>query len=159
MITGDDDPPATTITGDGSVDTFMSYEAVNDLMILEDATWGFDWDSNYHAVKVKAGIMMTPRLELSGIVGIVHTMEEVVFLGPAGTRRASFLGYEVDGRIRWSLNKQVSLTAAVAFLMDSDVLEGSMESPSAGAIVNPFANGTASQDSASLYVIGFDLSF
>ena len=159
MITGDDDPPATTITGDGSVDKFMSYEAVNDLMILEDATWGFDWDSNYHALKVKAGIMLTPRLELSGIFGSAHAMEYVEFLGPAGTSRASFLGNEVDARIRWSLNKQVSLTAAVAFLMDSDVLEGSMESPGAGAIVNPFANGADSQDSASLYVAGFDLSF
>ncbi len=141
---GDDDPT------DDQVDNFLSYENVNDLIILEDMYFGYDWDANYFAIKLSGGLALSVgggknNLELSAILGITRTVEDVQFAsgGEDG------LGNELDFKARWILTKQASLHGAVAFLFSSDVVEQTMEDLGAE---DP-------DDSAILYTLGADLRF
>ncbi|HXG60897.1 MAG TPA: hypothetical protein VNO22_05970 [Planctomycetota bacterium] len=141
---GDDDPT------DDEVGNFLSYENVNDLLILEDMYFGYDWDTNYFAIKLSGGLALSVgggknNLELSAILGITRTVEDVQFAsgGEDG------LGNELDVKARWILTKQASLHGAIAFLFSSDVVEQSMEDL---GISNP-------DDGAILYTIGADLRF
>lgn len=143
MISGDDD-------ADDEVSTFLSYENINDLIILEDMYFGVDWDSNYFAVKFSAGIPLQIKakddLWITAILGICRTQEDVVF----GAEEEDALGNELDVRARWSVTKQVALQAAVGLLFGSDILE------------NSFPGGSAdddADDSAILWTIGADLGF
>ncbi len=145
LITGDDD------FADGDVDSFLSYENVNDLIILEDMYFGIDWDSNYFAVKFSGGIPLQIKarndLVLSAILGITRANEEIVFGG--GLSDEDALGTEFDVRARWAVTKQASLQAAVGFLFGSDILENSL----GGSSVD------GADDSAILYTLGADLRF
>jgi hypothetical protein len=144
LISGDDD----TVATDDSVDTFLSYENVNDLMIIEDMYFGFDWDSNYFAFKAWGEYALSvgggkDNLILSAILGITRTQEDVEFAGGA----EDALGNELDIKARWLMNKQVSFWAGVALLMGSDILEESMGASS------------DADDSARLFALGTDLRF
>lgn len=146
LISGDGDTDPT----DEDVDRFLSYENVNDLAILEDMYLGFDWDTNYVAIKVSGGITLSvaggkDNLELSAIVGFCRAHEDVEFA--SGGEDA--LGNEIDVKARWILNKQAAITALFAYLAGSDVLEESM-----GGSANP-----DSKDNAMLYTLGVDLKF
>ncbi|HXG60892.1 MAG TPA: hypothetical protein VNO22_05945 [Planctomycetota bacterium] len=146
LLSGDDDTDPT----DDEESRFLSYENVNDLAILEDMYLGFDWDTNYIAIKVSGGITLSvaggkDNLELSAILGFCRTREDVEFA--SGGEDA--LGNEIDVRARWILNKQAAITALFAFLTGSDVLEESM-----GGAANP-----DSEDNAMLYTLGVDLKF
>ncbi len=142
-----------TLATDDSVDRFMGYESVSDLMILEDMYFGFDWDSNYMAFKFSGGVALSlgagkDNLRLSGIVGFARTLEDVFFTAAAGGPQDG-LGTEVDLKAQWVLTKQASLNFAIAFLFGSDVLEASM-----GGSASPDA-----EDNASLFTFGADLRF
>lgn len=146
LVSGDDD----TNPADDKVDRFLSYENVNDLAILEDMYLGFDWDSNYIALKVSGGVTFSvaggkDNLELSAILGFCRTREDVQFA--SGGEDA--LGNEIDVRARWILNRQAAITALFAYLAGSDVLKESM-----GGSANP-----DSEDNAMLYTLGVDLKF
>jgi hypothetical protein len=150
MRSGDDDD----VGPDDEVATFLSYENINDLMIIEDMYFGFDWDSNYFAVKISGGLSFSlaggkNNFELSGILGICTANEDVQFGAPLSDEDA--LGTEIDVRARWILTKQASLHAAVGILTGSDVLENSIDS----------LNGTDDDedDTARLYTLGADLRF
>jgi hypothetical protein len=149
---GDKDTTANT-----KMDRFVSYEGVHDLMILEDMYTGFDWDSNYWALKLAGGFAMTlgggkNNLEVSAIVGFARTAQTVNFaaaglLTTATTTRK--LGDEVDLKARWILNKQASINIGVGFLFGSDVLKDSM-----------LINGDAKDKTGSqMYTLGMDLKF
>ncbi|MFN3485024.1 MAG: hypothetical protein ACK44W_06030, partial [Planctomycetota bacterium] len=145
-ISGDGDDSPT----DDEVGNFLSYENVNDLAILEDMYLGFDWDTNYVAIKVSGGVTLSvaggkDNLELSAIVGFCRAHEDVQFA--SGGEDA--LGNEIDVKARWILNKQAAITALFAYLAGSDVLEESM-----GGSSNP-----DSEDNAMLYTLGVDLKF
>lgn len=122
------DPDATP---NGKSSNFLSYENVSDLMILEDMYLGFDWDTNYEAVKISGGLALNGRqkndLHLSLLVGLTQTSQPVRF--PIEDTRK--LGTEVDTRAEWDLTKQVALNAGVGFLFGSKVLEDSMGGPGA----------------------------
>jgi hypothetical protein len=143
LISGDDD------FTDGDVDSFLSYENVNDLFILEDMYFGIDWDSNYFAIKFSGGIPLQIKtkddLVISAILGITKTNEDVAF----GPDNEDALGTEFDVRARWAVTKQASLQAGVGFLFGSDILEQSL-----GGSGAPDAD-----DSAILYTVGADLRF
>ncbi len=148
LISGDDD---SAISTDDEVSFFLSYENVNDLMILEDMYFGFDWDSNYFAIKFQGGLSFSlaggkNNFALEGILGICKTAEDVEFGGTIGSEDG--LGNEFDVKARWTLTKQASLQAGVAFLMSSDILEQSMA-----------ASNSHQDDSAMLYTVGADLRF
>jgi hypothetical protein len=137
---------------DKHVDSFLSYENVNDLMILEDMYLGLDWDTNYWAFKLNGGIALSippgkENLRIDGIVGITRTAESVAFA--AGSTRA--LGDEIDGRVTWVLTKQAELHFGLGFLFSSKVLERSMDDAGAST--------SKSKSRAIEYVLGADLRF
>lgn len=129
---------------------FASFENVNDLMILEDRYFGFDWDSNYTGFKIKGGTKVSVAaendLDITLIVGITKTSEDLN--GPAGTT-IDKLGNEVDVRLNWSLNKQFQLRFSGAYLFGSDILEAGLT----------IGGASSPEDKAWIWVMGFDLSF
>lgn len=147
FISGDDDTTAT----DDTVDAFISYENVNDLLILEDQYFGLDWDTNIFAIKflfeMPFQIKAKNDLVLSAILGIARTNEDVEFGGAVGGESA--LGNELDVRARWSITKQAGLQGAIGLLFGSDVMEESMGG----------SGNSDSDDSAILYTLGADLRF
>jgi hypothetical protein len=150
MVSGDSDDAATST--DTDADAFMSYENVNDLAIIESMYLGFDWDSNYTAIKVSGGVALSVgagknNLEVSAILGFCRSGDDVDYGAPVGGEDA--LGNEIDVKVRWILNKQAAITGTFAYLTGSDILEESM-----GGSANPDA-----EDNAMLYTLGVDLRF
>ena len=120
VVSGDEEDTVT----DNDADAFMSYENVNDLLILESQYFGIDVDTNYTAVKIKGGITFG-KLDITAIVGIVSASEELS--DGAGDHEDKF-GNEFDVNARYNLNKQVALTANFGLLLSSDILEVAMGS-------------------------------
>jgi len=147
-ISGDKDNAGEVLNRKAS--RFSAYESVNDLMILEDPYFGYDWDSNFQAIKVSGGISMTTvvenDLDLMFIVGITRAVNRVnVPTGGAENK----LGDEVDLRATWHLTKQFAVRLSLAYLWGSTLLEKAM-----GGAANPNAG-----DTAFLFVLGWDLFF
>jgi hypothetical protein len=142
-------------TADKDVNNFLSYENVNDLMILEDMYLGFDWDTNYMAFKINGGFALSvgagkENLRLSLMIGIARTNKDVQFaVANGGTTKK--LGNELDLKAEWILTKQASLNFGVGFLFGSEVLENSMDT--AGAVASK------SEKNAILYTLGAMLKF
>lgn len=146
----------TYVSGDGdttdtkNVDRFVSYENINDLMILEDMYFGFDIDTNYMAIKISGGFAMSlgsgkENLRLDAILGIARALEDWVF----GANNEDALGTELDLKAKWILTKQASIQLGVAFLFGSDILEQSMGG----------AGNNRSEDNTILYTLGAELKF
>jgi hypothetical protein len=133
---------------DETVDSFISYEGVNDLLIIEDQYFGLDWDTNIFAIKLLAEFPLQIKakndLILSAILGFCRTNEDVEFASGEDA-----LGNELDVRARWNITKQASLQAAIALLFGSDILEEEM-----GGSAND-----DSDDSAMMWTLGADLRF
>lgn len=148
-ISGEDTNPADTTNRKAG--RFSAYEGINDLMILEDPYFGFDWDSNLQAIKISGGLSLTAAVEndldLMFILGICRAVNRVAVL--AGTETENKLGNEVDVRATWHLTKQFALRLSLAYLWGSTLLEKAMGGPG-----NPNAD-----DNVFLFVLGWDLSF
>lgn len=145
MISGDDDDD----TDDDSVDRFLSYENINDLLIVEDMYFGLDWDTNYFALKFSGGLAFSlggqkNNIEVSAILGLCRTMEDVQIAGNGEDK----LGTELDVKLKWNITRQASLQAAVGLLFGSDLLEEVMD-----------FSGDEEEDSAMLYTVGASLRF
>lgn len=153
-VSGDDDLAA---SANDSSERFASYENVNDLMILEDQNFGFDWDSNYFAIKLMGGMSFSVgggknNLELMAILGFAHAAESVVWTtGSVAGEDSRRLGNEFDIKAKWHLNKQASINLGIGYLFSSTILENSM-----------LANGASDDRALSktfLYTLGVDLKF
>ena len=46
---------------------FVSYEFNNDMLVLEDAYYGLDVDTNYRAFKIKGGMNLSPEWSVQGL--------------------------------------------------------------------------------------------
>ncbi|HZE97072.1 MAG TPA: hypothetical protein VE981_08590 [Planctomycetota bacterium] len=137
----------------GKSSSFTAYENIHDLLILEDMYLGFDWDTNYRAIKIAGGLSANvggkANLRLSAMIGLCQTARNVQFAAlpvPESTRK---LGNEVDVKAEWDLTKQLTLNAGIGFLFGSEVLENSMGGKGAP---------DASQQ-ALLFTLGTDLRF
>ncbi len=140
----DEDP------GDHTAERFAGYESLNDLLVMEDSYYGFDWDSNYQAFKIWLGTRVSTArkddLELNAILGVLEATEKV--LTPGGDTNDE-LGYEIDFRIRWHLSKQAVLHASLGLLFGNEILKESMLPD-----VNPDASANTQ-----VFVLGMDLNF
>jgi hypothetical protein len=127
-ITGDD-----ADLDDDSPDNedFVSYEDVDDFVIVEDNLLGLDIDSNYYAFKVKGGLTFGLRdaddTALIFQYGYFHLTEEP---DRAGVARANAdlnidedLGSEIDLKINWAYSKSLSLYFLTGFLFGADFFE------------------------------------
>lgn len=147
----------TYYSGDGRANgtsrTFASYENIHDLLILEDMYLGFDWDTNYRAIKVAGGVATNAggqgNLRFSAILGLCQTAKAVHFSTIATPENTHKLGNEVDVKADWDVSKQLTLSAGVGYLFGSEVLRDSLGG--AGA------PGAASR--TILFTVGTDLKF
>lgn len=116
-FSGDDD------AGDDEENNFLSYEQIEDLLIVEHQCVGINLRSNYLALKGSGGFTTTALgpapVTLTGTVAYVRMMEDVV----SGTDEENVMGVEVDGIAMFSLNRQTHLILAGGYLTGSDVLE------------------------------------
>ncbi|MBI2930511.1 MAG: hypothetical protein HYY16_02575 [Planctomycetes bacterium] len=148
-LSGDDD------TNDTDNDAFVSYEHQRDLLILEDEVFGVDWDSNYFAIKVLGGVSFTTgggipnNLQVSGAFGMARANEDLQLGTPPSGEDA--LGNEVDVKVKWLYSKAVNMTAGMAFLFGSDIMEGQTDDAA--------GNPGAKDDSGWLFTIGSDVTW
>lgn len=137
----------------GKSHSFTSYENVHDLMIIEDMYLGFDWDTNYRAIKIAGGFSMPAGgrgiLRLSGIIGLCETAKAVHFNTIASPETTHELGNEADVKVDWDLTPQLTISAGVGYLWGSKVLEDSLEAGGA----------SSSSQHTILFTLGTDLKF
>jgi hypothetical protein len=148
FLSGDDDQTA----GDTDCDAWLSYESIADLMILEDAFYGVNWNSNLFAIKLSGGASLSVgkgknNLAVSAILGITRTNEDVTV---AVGQTEDALGTEFDVKATYWFSKQVSLDAGVGLVFGSDVMDGLLGNP---------ANDPDADDSAMLFTIGMNAKF
>jgi len=109
---------------------FASYENMHDLMILEDMYLGFDWDTNYRAIKIAGGFSTNAggkgNLRFAGIIGLCQTAKAVQFSTIPVPENTHKLGNEADITAALDFTKQLTLNAGVGYLWGSRVLEDSM---------------------------------
>ena len=135
-------------TGDGDYQGFISYENVDDFAIVEGNDLGLDVDTNYSAIKVKGGLRFSSEhgqdnIHLDLKVGFFSFDEEIngaqatagAVAGVAGAVAGaggavltpSFeddLGMEVDAKLMYHFNDQLSFHILLAFLAGAEALEG-----------------------------------
>ena len=140
IMSGDDN------LADNDVDSFLSYENVNDLLIIENQLFGFNWNTNMTTIKISGGMSFTAgggaknNISLSGILGICKTSEDV----GAAPNDTDKLGTEFDVKLTYWFSKAVSFDVNLGFLSGSDVLE---------LVTLP------SEDSASVFTVGMTGKF
>ena len=141
MITGDDD-------SDDEIGNFLTYENVNDLLILEDQAFGIDIDTNITLIKGYIKHMLQPNLELTGMIGLATATEGIVVGLPTPSDEDA-LGVEIDARLTYAYSAAVNFTARLGILTGSDVLEGGGE----------LAGMNDPDDSAMIFTLGTDFKF
>jgi len=140
IMSGDDNP------ADTDFDSFINYENVNDLLIIENQLFGFNWNTNMTTIKISGGMSFTAgggaknNISLSGVLGICKTSEDV----GAAPNDTDKLGTEFDVKLTYWFSKAVSFDVNLGFLSGSDVLE---------LVTLP------SEDSASVFTVGMTGKF
>ena len=108
---------------------FMSLENNNQTLIVEGSQVGFDFDSNYFAIKGEIGMTFWKVLDVSvagGTFQLVKAPNPVTyaaFLPPGETEFDDNLGIEVDVNITWRPSDVVSLYLRAGNLFGSDFLD------------------------------------
>lgn len=134
---------------------FVSYESVNDTMIMENNLFGLDLDSNYTALKLNAGIETSFDIDGDKTGEPVHLKltwakftlnEEPVRAGVAWnaprTNIDDALGTEIDISATIHYNASLSFTLGLAQLTGADFFTS--------------ANGANTADSDDLKMVTFD---
>jgi hypothetical protein len=124
-LSGDDN------VGDDEENRFLSYENVNEALIIEDSVVGLDIDTNYIAWKLRGGFKVelgtTPRiLNIGALLGIFYFDERMParpVSPPAGLSRENKLGKELDISMRLDYTANLSFDLNLGFLFDADALE------------------------------------
>jgi hypothetical protein len=121
-VTGDDGD-----TGDEN-ETFISYEDNNDLVVLEDKEFGFNVNSDYSVIKIRASIQgdllaspVKDAFKLELLLGIARTVEDGTDADGDATKN---LGTELDVKASWMANKQLKVYTGFGWLFSSDILAG-----------------------------------
>lgn len=136
-ISGDENP------ADSDNEQFMSYENVDDFIVMESNDFGLDWDANYKAWKLKVGANDIAALGEFGKIsatlkyGMFKTDETVYTIdatGAGGTLAGTTnqfaaigsgdkLGNEFDLNVELSHSKNVRFYWTYGLLMGSDALD------------------------------------
>jgi hypothetical protein len=93
---------------------FLSYEDVNDALIIEDGQYGFDIDTNYEAIKCKAGFKPGKDWEFSVLYGSFHRARD--------RRSPDKLADEFDFNLKWDYTEDTTFKARLGFLSDTDYI-------------------------------------
>ncbi|GEM_PF-3326599 len=108
---------------------FVSYENVNDTIVLEDQYFGLDLDTNYWTIQGSVGAAFTAgsgalknNVEVSLLFGFFKLAQDVGTDG-AGNGETDDIGHELDLRAKLWVSKQVSFDTAFGILFGSDIAE------------------------------------
>jgi hypothetical protein len=147
MLSGDDDG------ADEEVNSFMSYESINDFLIVEDMYFGLDVDTNLTAFKIMGGMSFSmaggkDNVELQLGLGFFTTSEDVVKTNDAAEEDDA-LGTEIDVKLKYHLSKQAALGLNFGVLTGSDLLED----------MGGGTGADAADDSTWLLSLGFDVRY
>ena len=140
IISGDDG-------NDSDMNNFLTYENVNDLLILEDQRFGADIDTNLTLIKGYISYKLRPNLTFKGMFGLATASEAIRGGVPTGTDNA--LGMEIDAKLSYVYSPAVNFTGRIGFLTGSDVLDAG------GQLVM----GSGSDDTAMVLTVGTDMRF
>lgn len=140
VISGDDE-------ADDEVGNFLTYENVNDLLILEDQAFGIDVDTNITLIKGYLKHMLQDNVELSVMAGLATATEDIAIGAPLASEDK--LGTEVDVRLTYMYSAAVNFNARLGYLFGSDVLEAAGD---AAGMNDP-------EDSAYVLTLGTDIKF
>ncbi|MFH1680027.1 MAG: alginate export family protein [Candidatus Eisenbacteria bacterium] len=154
-LTGDDGQR------DDDNEDFVSYENVNDAMIIEGSLLGLDVDSNYWALKLKGGITTSldkpEDFDVAVFYGHFQTTEDVDRAGTftndvAHSNIDQNLGDEIDLAATWRYSESLTFELKAGFLFNGDFWGNK---PATG-FVGGYASG---DDSMQLYTFTTDLKF
>lgn len=143
-LSGDGDD---SVSLDDTVDSFLSFDNVNDLLIIEGDVFGLNWSSNLQAIKIMGGMSFTSgsmknNVSVTVVLGLCSTVEDV----GAAPNETSTLGTEIDIKVVYWHSKAVATEINLAILSGSDVLELATGGP-----------GGDSENSTQLLTIGWTI--
>ena len=111
-ISGDDDDPDRDKNND-----LVTYEDINTTLIVEENDYGLDLDSNYWAIKFKAGIKLNPILKEEVRLEFLYAYFHAIDVAPSKNSR---IGDEIDIRITWEYTSDLAFSAATGILLNSN---------------------------------------
>ncbi len=98
---------------------FISYEDVDDTIILEENNYGYDLDTNYSAIKCRAGFKPGRDLEFGLLYGNFRTARSIKWQS-ATNRGYDKIGDELDIQFKWDYTEDTTFRAGVGFLWNAD---------------------------------------
>ncbi len=128
------DSGSTTSTGgvDNDEERFISYENINEFLLVEDNYFGLDIDTNYNSIRFGAGLG-SDQFDISLLYGMFTADEDLPGFGttPPTTSATSTtlmtrqddIGSEIDVNLTWKYSKVVQFNLTIAQLSGSDVLK------------------------------------
>ncbi|MDG1456002.1 MAG: alginate export family protein [Planctomycetota bacterium] len=85
-------------SADGKNGNFVSYEFNNDTVVLEDAYYGLDLDTNYRAFKFKGGMNLSPEWSIQAMYAYAYLNSNSGGFGSNPSNNSDKLGDEFDIR-------------------------------------------------------------
>ncbi len=114
-ISGDDN------ASDKRNGNFVSLESNNDTLIMEDAYYGLDLDSNYRALKFKGGMNLTPDWSLEGSYSFFELQDNTN--GTAANMSGhDKLGDEIDIIANYRATDYLTFQFGAGWLLDAQAL-------------------------------------
>ena len=98
---------------------FISYEDVDDTIILEENNYGLDMDTNYSAMKFRAGFKPARDWELNLLLGNFRTGRKIEANAGLGYRGYEKIGDEFDIQIKWDYTEDITFRAGAGFLWNA----------------------------------------
>ncbi|MCE9583840.1 MAG: hypothetical protein K8T20_15260 [Planctomycetes bacterium] len=102
---------------------FLSMEANNELIVLEDDVLGLDVDSNYWSFRVGGGVRLsllgTADFEIGAMYSYNRCLQTVNF-GISGADSFRQLGHEADIKLRWHQSELVTFGTGFGVLWGGD---------------------------------------
>lgn len=114
-VSGDDDG------ADAVNENFVSFENNNDTLVMEDGYYGFDLDTNYRAIKFKAGFQPIDKVTLNFLYAFfdLHSNNGTADNTPSDHDR---LGHEFDASLIYRPGDNLNFRLRTGWLFDAKAL-------------------------------------
>lgn len=119
ILSGDRGDPDGHTNGD-----FVSYENINEALVVESALYGLDIDSNYFSPRLRAGatakILNPDDLHIELLYAWFRFYREPTRAGgPGRPEPGKKIGHEIDLRVRFEFSEHASFSLFAGALLDS----------------------------------------
>ncbi len=98
---------------------FISYEDVDDLIILEENNYGYDLDTNYSAVKLRTGFKPGRDWSVDFLYANIRTARTIKADPGLGVRGWDKIGDELDVQVKWDYTEDISFRAGMGLLWNA----------------------------------------